>query len=421
MQQLIRSLGIPLILQLFSLSPAVDGYNYYDDSLAPVILIHGVGGSQLKAKWETQGQPEYCDEKQEEFDYIWLSMSIAVKGDNNLRCWVYRFKILYDQKNQRFTNQNGVVTIVRGNFGSLESSEYVAHNAIAKFKTEYYHHVIENFEDADYSEELSMKAASYDWRFPPQSLAEQLYYDQLTQLVEEMAQKTSRKVTIIAHSMGGLVTAHFLLMKPQAWKDKYINSFVSIGTPWLGSTATPKSYVVGNNWGISWLNVVIMKVLLRSLPSVALLMPYEEEFKDEVLMEWTVKNKTYTSKDYRQFYTDIGFPEGFEIRQRVRGIFPVPLDKLGVQYHCIWSRTTKPETPGRFRVTDPNLPEATEISGEQMVEGDGTVNIKSLRYCERFKNATVKSFDGPNHTGLLYEKVLSDYLLSSVLKNGKSL
>ncbi|CAH0387964.1 unnamed protein product [Bemisia tabaci] len=344
MQQLIRSLGIPLILQLFSLSPAVDGYNYYDDSLAPVILIHGVGGSQLKAKWETQGQPEYCDEKQEEFDYIWLSMSIAVKGDNNLRCWVYRFKILYDQKNQRFTNQNGVVTIVRGNFGSLESSEYVAHNAIAKFKTEYYHHVIENFEDADYSEELSMKAASYDWRFPPR-----------------------------------------------------------------------------NNWGISWLNVVIMKVLLRSLPSVALLMPYEEEFKDEVLMEWTVKNKTYTSKDYRQFYTDIGFPEGFEIRQRVRGIFPVPLDKLGVQYHCIWSRTTKPETPGRFRVTDPNLPEATEISGEQMVEGDGTVNIKSLRYCERFKNATVKSFDGPNHTGLLYEKVLSDYLLSSVLKNGKSL
>lgn len=64
------------------------------------------------------------------------------------------------------------------------------------------------------------------------------YFLALQQMIEEMAHKAGRPVALIAHSMGNVYTLYFLNQQPQAWKDKYIETFISLGPPWAGVAKT---------------------------------------------------------------------------------------------------------------------------------------------------------------------------------------
>lgn len=68
----------------------------------------------------------------------------------------------------------------------------------------------------------------------------------LKALIEEtytMNNKTS--VTLIVHSMGGLMAIHFLRLQPQSWKDQHIRRMISISTPWAGSMKAVKVFAIG--------------------------------------------------------------------------------------------------------------------------------------------------------------------------------
>lgn len=64
-------------------------------------------------------------------------------------------------------------------------------------------------------------------------------------MIEEMANKAGGPVVLIAHSMGNMYTLYFLNHQPQAWKDRYIKAFVSLGPPWAGVAKTLKIMATG--------------------------------------------------------------------------------------------------------------------------------------------------------------------------------
>lgn len=74
--------------------------------------------------------------------------------------------------------------------------------------------------------------------FSPLSDENKEYFLALQQMIEEMAEKAGGPVVLIAHSMGNMYTLYFLNQQPQAWKDRYIKAFVSLGPPWAGVAKT---------------------------------------------------------------------------------------------------------------------------------------------------------------------------------------
>ena len=47
-------------------------------------------------------------------------------------------------------------------------------------------------------------------------------------------------MVLVTHSMGSIMTLYFLNNKAQAWKDKYVRSFISMAGVWGGTARAVK-------------------------------------------------------------------------------------------------------------------------------------------------------------------------------------
>ena len=67
------------------------------------------------------------------------------------------------------------------------------------------------------------------------------YYKNLTDLIEHAVDSNDgRQATIVAHSLGCLVSLYFITQQPSEWLQKHVNSFVAISAPWAGSITALK-------------------------------------------------------------------------------------------------------------------------------------------------------------------------------------
>lgn len=58
---------------------------------------------------------------------------------------------------------------------------------------------------------------------------------------------SNKKVVIIAHSMGVLMTLTLLQQMKQNWKDKYVRAVVSLSGAWGGSVKAVKVFAIGES------------------------------------------------------------------------------------------------------------------------------------------------------------------------------
>jgi len=398
---------------LMSVVSSVSGTLFTRDSesggvKSPIILIPGDGGNQLEARVTGAGlcsgpeclQPE-CAEARDWFR-LWLDVW-QLRG-SRLGCWADTIRLVYNRTSGMSSNVAGVETRVPG-WGQTSSVEYldpswsawVIGNAGSYMKD-----LVQHFVDLGYERGRTIRAAPYDFRLGPQSQGQ--YFDRLKRLVEDSFERSGRRrVTLISHSMGGLLSLYFLQQQTEDWKNRHINKFIPLNTPWRGAVIQLNTYASGYNLGIDLIDPLVIRHEQRSYETGVYIMPLLHTWNDqnEVLVQTPSMN--YTVRDYPAFFRDIGFPQGLAMMETVRGL--VRLSHPGVSTVCVASRGVP--TPSKLVYSQVNsFPDAQPE--RIMGDGDGTVTLASLRSCRDFLNIGSEDafyqFDDVNHGDVLKSK-----------------
>ncbi|KAK2193876.1 hypothetical protein NP493_5g17110 [Ridgeia piscesae] len=170
----------------------------------------------------------------------------------------------------------------------------------------------------------------------------------------------------------------------------------------------------GDDLGVYVLNALSARPEQRSMPSSAWLMPYDTFWNDtEILV--TGPHGNYTVNDYKRFFDDLGYPDGYDMRQDTEKLVD-PLAPPGVEVYCIHGKIVK--TPAAFHYSKKQW--FDHQPGVVWGDGDGTVNIRSLHGCLRWQGKqkqkiTHKEFAKVDHLGILNNKDVNNYIKTIVL------
>nr|WNY14363.1 putative phospholipid:diacylglycerol acyltransferase [Aurantiochytrium sp. SD116] len=132
-----------------------------------------------------------------------------------------------------------------------------------------------------YTRDKDLDAMSYDWRMPPGVLEERdQYFTRSLERIERMYHENDQqRVVLLCHSMGCQMAEYMLQFalrnRGRSWIDKYVDTYIPIGGPHLGSPSALASVVRGSNMGLprTFLSTHAALILGRSLGSTPLLLP----------------------------------------------------------------------------------------------------------------------------------------------------
>lgn len=373
--------------------------------LNPVVLVPGDGGSQFKAKLN---KPEvvasYCIKTTDYYFDLWLNMEELVPF--LIDCFVDNMRLVYDNVTRTTFNSPGVDIIVPG-FGGTETVEWLDHSQISF--TTYFHNIAVNMISWGYQRNVSLVGAPFDFRKAPNEL-QKTYFPNLKSLIEHTYyQNDNRKVVLLGHSMGNPMILYLLNHMTMSWKQKFIKSFISLAGVWGGAAKPIRLMISGDNLNVPIVKPINVRREQRSMPSTAWLMPSEEFWApDEILVVTPTRN--YTVKDYKQLFSDIGYNTGYMMWEDTNKLVK-PLTAPGVEMHCLHGSNVS--TPATFIYSNKTWHEGCPNTTYD--NGDGTVNMKSLLGCLRFKQKQPvyhQVFDGAEHMEILNRQDVISYLKS---------
>ena len=191
-----------------------------------------------------------------------------------------------------------------------------------------------------------------------------------------MYQLTKKKVTLVAHSMGGPVTLYFLNhVVIQEWKSLFINAFVPLSAAWAGGNGGLITFVSQ----ISVENNAYLKEFTSSFPTMSsavwlLLNPHV--WRKQVLI--TTPTKNYTALDFSRMFVDINRKDDirrFEHSLAINGDYPAP----NIPVYCFYGVNIS--TPESFKYGS-KFPET--FLNTTFGNSDGAVNSVSSEVCLRW-------------------------------------
>ena len=176
-----------------------------------------------------------------------------------------------------------------------------------------------------------------------------------------------------------------------------------------GTVVAVQMQAAGYNWEIDALCRLVMRDQQRSFESSLLLLPTSISgiwSSSDVVLTTPLRN--YSVDDYRQLFDELGYPEGRtkldEIQTSSAYMYQLLDRDLGVAIYCFYSGGVP--TPERLIYDSMSMFPDSEVR-KVMGQGDGTVNLRSLEACGRWKHVqqqhpvNVKYYPDMEHNELL--------------------
>ncbi|XP_018559590.1 phosphatidylcholine-sterol acyltransferase [Lates calcarifer] len=369
------------------------------NSTPPLIIVPGNLGNRLEAKIDKPTLVHWmCYKKTEHWFPLWIDLNMFMPI--GVDCWIDNIRLVYNRTTRRSSNSPGVQVRVPG-FGQTYPIEFLDYNKLAG----YFHTMVQHLVNVGYTRNETVRGAPYDWRLAPNENAD--YFTKLQDLVEEMYEQYQQSVYLLGHSMGCHYVLYFLNHQPQAWKDKYIRGFISLGAPWGGAVKPLRVLASGENDGIPMISNIKIREEQRMATTNPWMLPSEEAWpKDHVFISTPTSN--YTNQDYQRFFRDISFEDGWYMWEDTKNLTG-DLHPPGVEVWCMYGVGLP--TPVTY-IYDEEFPNVDPVDFVY-ADGDDTVDSFSMSLCKRWvgqqeKPVHVTEYRGLPHLDIVFhEKVLN--------------
>lgn len=235
----------------------------------------------------------------------------------------------------------------------------------------------------------------------------------MTELIETTyTENKDMPVVIVCHSMGCLYSLYFFNQKEQAWKDKYIRTWITLAAPFGGATEALLSMISGYNFDIVIYNATTFRPMQQTFSSLTFLLPNPEIFGETTIL--THNDRNYTAADMPEIIELTNSTSIYQMWLQSKDL--LSYEHPGVEIHCIYGKSVKTHSASVFddEYLFPNKPNI--LKGD----GDGTVNLVSASTCERWRktskerglNFTSTIFDGIIHRNLVRDVKVVDHVVS---------
>jgi hypothetical protein len=194
----------------------------------------------------------------------------------------------------------------------------------------------------------------------------------------------------------------------QAWKDQFIQTYIAASSPTVGAAQALQALTSGYDFSIPFLLPSLAKVVQRTFPSNYFLLPYPKFYGPNKIFAYTPQ-KNYTAYDYLDLFDDLGLGNMYGPYVEMFNLAN-PYQAPGINTYCFYGYNVSTVTGEIFKTNDFTRP--ISITGD----GDGTVPIESLTFCQNWaiqndKSFSMKGFEGQDHVGLLiYEPFIIEVI-----------
>ena len=219
----------------------------------PVLMIPGFSGSVLvnsKHPYKTMFHKRILDNR-------WLN--VYPYSPNYMKRWKHDMKCDLKIKDNRvigYTNINhdiepydlygihGIQNIV-GDFDILTKSQQDIFNSIFNYR--YFHDVNKVFLEKGYVPGHTLIGFPWDFRFVLDPLIRSHIFNLLQLKIESVVREQQKSMTIIAHSLGGVLIKWFLEdFVKQEWQEEYIAKLIFVNVPFGGTPNAVKAILIGD-------------------------------------------------------------------------------------------------------------------------------------------------------------------------------
>ncbi|XP_029991712.1 phosphatidylcholine-sterol acyltransferase [Sphaeramia orbicularis] len=380
-----------------------------NNSTPPLIIVPGNLGNRLEAKLNKPQLVHWmCYKTTSTWFPLWIDLNMFMPI--GVDCWIDNIRLVYNRTTRRSSNSPGVQVRVPG-FGQTYPIEFLDGSKLVG----YFHTMVEHLVSVGYTRNETVRGAPYDWRLAPNENPE--YFTMLQELVQDMYEQYQEPVYLLGHSMGCHYVLYFLNHQPQAWKDRYIRGFISLGAPWGGAVKTLRVMASGENDGIPMISNIKIREEQRMTTTNPWMLPSEEAWsKDHVFISTPTFN--YTNRDYERFFKDIDFEDGWHMWEDTKNLTG-ELQPPGVEVWCMYGVGLP--TPVTY-IYDKGYPNTDPVDFVY-ADGDDTVDSFSMSLCKRWggqqeQPVHVTEYRGMPHLDIVFhDKVLQQ--IQNIL-DGKS-
>lgn len=379
-------------------------------ALPPLVLVPGLTGSGLESRLTKVAMPHLiCDsDTHGEWSPTWVRISQILPLAKD--CLMKRLTLLYNEGDHTYSNAQGV-ELRPVDFGGVGGIDYLDPGVEA---TSEFSDMIQHMEKIGYKVGVNLHGAPYDWRLAGDAHSHRAngvggFYADLKQLIEQTVQSNGHKAMIVSHSLGCPTMLFFFhRYVSEEWRAAHIEEWIAMAGPWMGAARQASSYMGGDTLGLpTWLIPHdYVKAVQVNASSGIWLSPNPGAWGKRPVISTPSRN--YTAADIPALVAEIGQTAG---GAQTLALFNkpeldlAPLQKVPTNVRMQHWHGSGVKTPERF-VFDSEIRAGFNEAATQTFysDGDGTVNLLSLKFIETWPDAgsvAVRDFPDVGHLGIV--------------------